>query len=644
MWKKFQGHAREKERQIGNPVLIETTYDEKALGRIPNISDLNNANAHRNAQHPYNEYPSSDVPTQLPPLPFNSLAPQSSSRNNRTSDVPTASSVYSQPSPGMNYDWPENTIAAPLPKYADVSPPDTPEMSPERRPRGLPTSRDVSPVGNISEGLTHARVEDRPGSHIPVLLKPPHARSLGKEPVPKTGRGRTTPSGSTRWDDFSGEPTTDYLGKPAQVVPGSYSSAPYAGSRPQEQSLGYQVSVAGGHQKSKKGIFSERATRFTSKGLSVETKPREEWKGASGRMAIVQPLSDNPTRQPLTIPPRSHRKPNPGASDESSRDTPSSAAVTVRRLPMVADTSSVSPDRDGKNLHDDPIKPTVPLKAGRNSPPRSIASPTSPNHQKYPYLRPISPGVQNRTPTNTSQGATQYHSVGKSSSNPLQSKIHRKSVDSTHTPAFNKDDKVPLSRFSWTTYATNTTYQHSPPPSPPPPMPTASIAVSTPTPAASVLNRRRPVPSVASTISTPTARKPVPTSQPTPTTPGPSPSPNARFSMSMGKALPRPPPELESVDHVAVLEAQLDDLRLRRRNVGRLLSDLNATQPQNPLVTDIKKMREAEKKRSEFEDELSEIKAEEHDVGLRLHRAWKRREREDPAAAGSTLWIRRVTS
>jgi hypothetical protein len=31
-------------------------------------------------------------------------------------------------------------------------------------------------------------------------------------------------------------------------------------------------------------------------------------------------------------------------------------------------------------------------------------------------------------------------------------------------------------------------------------------------------------------------------------------------------------------------------------------------------------------------------------VGLKLHRAWKKREREDPNSNGSALWVRRVTS
>ena len=62
------------------------------------------------------------------------------------------------------------------------------------------------------------------------------------------------------------------------------------------------------------------------------------------------------------------------------------------------------------------------------------------------------------------------------------------------------------------------------------------------------------------------------------------------------------------------------------------------------LITDFKRARLVEARKRGFEDELSEIKREEHDVGLKLHRAWKKREREDPGWAGSAIWVRRVTS
>lgn len=45
-----------------------------------------------------------------------------------------------------------------------------------------------------------------------------------------------------------------------------------------------------------------------------------------------------------------------------------------------------------------------------------------------------------------------------------------------------------------------------------------------------------------------------------------------------------------------------------------------------------------------FEDELAEIKREEYEVGIKLHRAWKKRDREDGVEGGSAIWVRRVTS
>ena len=39
----------------------------------------------------------------------------------RLSEAPTASSVYSQPSPGMSYDWPEHHMAVqPVSNYAEI--------------------------------------------------------------------------------------------------------------------------------------------------------------------------------------------------------------------------------------------------------------------------------------------------------------------------------------------------------------------------------------------------------------------------------------------------------------------------------------------------------------------------------------------
>lgn len=73
------------------------------------------------------------------------------------------------------------------------------------------------------------------------------------------------------------------------------------------------------------------------------------------------------------------------------------------------------------------------------------------------------------------------------------------------------------------------------------------------------------------------------------------------------------------------------------------MNDLNNAAPPNPLITDFKRARLVEQRKRAFEDELNEIKREEYDVGMKLHRAWKKRERDDPNC-GSAIWVRRVTS
>ena len=46
MWKRLQHHGREKEKlgQIGNPVLVDTTYDKDLLTRNLNATDAQPAN------------------------------------------------------------------------------------------------------------------------------------------------------------------------------------------------------------------------------------------------------------------------------------------------------------------------------------------------------------------------------------------------------------------------------------------------------------------------------------------------------------------------------------------------------------------------------------------------------------------------
>lgn len=99
------------------------------------------------------------------------------------------------------------------------------------------------------------------------------------------------------------------------------------------------------------------------------------------------------------------------------------------------------------------------------------------------------------------------------------------------------------------------------------------------------------------------------------------------------------------VDHVELLRSQMEDLAHRRNNVQRALQHLTKAGEgnRNPMVTDWKTAREGERRIERLRDELAEINREDHELGLKLHRAYKRREREGGHEGTSALWVRRVT-
>jgi hypothetical protein len=61
------------------------------------------------------------------------------------------------------------------------------------------------------------------------------------------------------------------------------------------------------------------------------------------------------------------------------------------------------------------------------------------------------------------------------------------------------------------------------------------------------------------------------------------------------------------------------------------------------LTEEVRRKREDEKRKVEMlREEEADVKREEHDIGLRLHRAWKRKDK-DAFYEPTGLWVRRVT-
>lgn len=116
--------------------------------------------------------------------------------------------------------------------------------------------------------------------------------------------------------------------------------------------------------------------------------------------------------------------------------------------------------------------------------------------------------------------------------------------------------------------------------------------------------------------------------------------------LSTTKALPPAPPELMSAhDRVGNLNARLDGLAHRRNNINLSIKQMTELMPSDNLMAsaEVLHKREIEKQKVEgLRQELADVQQEEYELGIKLHRAYKRLEREaDFEPTG--LWVRRVT-
>jgi hypothetical protein len=121
---------------------------------------------------------------------------------------------------------------------------------------------------------------------------------------------------------------------------------------------------------------------------------------------------------------------------------------------------------------------------------------------------------------------------------------------------------------------------------------------------------------------------------------------SARDSLSWrnSKMLPKSPPEAQSVDLISSLQAQLDNLAHRKANLEKSIYQMTQLMPSDPLARGMEALRQAEEKKKVemLKEDLDDVVREEHDIGLRLHRALKRRD-QNAVYEPTGLWVRRVT-
>lgn len=486
--------------------------------------------------------------------------------------------------------------------YTDVSPPDSPTYG-GGQSRGSP---DISPIEDGQErSISNPRQESKFTSSLPVPSKRVGSGTgRGGTPQPSSGNeGYTSPSDNprtTRWDDFSGEPTESDKGKYAQASPRTSTlqqkPAPETSSRHQFNILA----------KGRELNQARRRLMEKKQPEPVDTSPaqRQPWKGASGRDAIVNPIRSKPDSE------KGAPKPPP-KTDVRSRQASASSP-----RPLEGPQSAVKPETEA-------IKPQTPSKTGNNVP--APSSPATPSGGKPITSRRES----DQTPPPSIPYPDHSNPLPNLSSNPSTQTIK---PAETPAPDYTRQfqnlslQEDPSSRFSVTTYATS-----------PPETPRQSIDANAPPvpaiPANAVASRKLPLNSAASIRSVKsTTRKPTPSQvSMTPTT-------------GAAKDLPQCPPEMEAQNRVDAIQAKLDALSRRRGNIGTIIHELTQVVQPSSIAYDMATRDEVKKTVTSLNNELDDIKKEEHDLGLKLLRALKKRDEEDIYHEPSGLWVKRVTS
>ncbi|KAH9909203.1 hypothetical protein F4778DRAFT_793199 [Xylariomycetidae sp. FL2044] len=587
------------------------------------------------------------------------------------------------------------------PKYdpnpGDVSPIDeAPDMSQLAASHRGPSNTDPRPSATNrapqSSIPTMRRERRRNSDAVANALRKSQSREQIKPPRPY--------GHDVRWDPRTGEPTTSNKGRPSQVNPQEYVQG--LGTRAASASPQQQLKQTPQNS----SPFGERIrrTREPSGSPQPEPAPRPQWRGASGRTTLVAPVNDNQHVAPLNVPPKSTRRTGRGpggltpvSSIESEtvspaaprgpgseRNTESPGAGTTKktvpngRQPQAVSINTASAAASSLKhpaaypsppLSDDnsvPAKPTPAIQTQTQpgpSSPRSLHPLQIPSNEKTIRRKPAgSPATA--TPKTREQDQSQ-----KSTSSPAYSQIH--DIHPAHAPpgGFPDDWTQPPSRFSVTTYATsrNTTPRESVDEAAPP-VPTPPQQQLQDPPANSILNRKRPViPGFEESSGRSSRNSPVEavrinmessyyTTSPSAMSPSTGGAGNSSsktktrpaVSSTADKVLPPAPPEVTAatqVDRVAQLNARLEALGNRRINIHTAIKQMTELMPtDNILASDaVVRKREAEKRKVEvLRAELADVERESYELGLKLHRAYKRLDREAEYEP-TTLWVRRVT-
>ena len=531
--------------------------------------------------------------------------------------------------------------------------------------------------------LREAQARERPGS------------SQQQEPNPNPSQDPVL------WDPMTGERAIAG-GRPSQVNPAEYAHGlgiSDASTLPSQQKSPTLSSALGDRVRKMAqiakpdGAAAGASSDDPAAGAFASNRPG--WRGASGRSAIVEPVRDNRQVRPLRLPEKVAKRVASGASPTGPKFHISFGTPRRGETPPVSpagrDTATGAGPRET-------IRPVVPS-SSQMSPSASSPSDAARSYPSPPMsgsrMDQDAPSLAARQLRGSAPGPGYQVSQKSTEETPIRRKPPPSSRQDTTPPPpappahdpnpsyLTPDDRwvQPASRFSVTTYATSTGTTPREPlddvDSNGPPVPETPEQFREPSQPKqeSVMDRKRPV---GPRDEDSAGSNPIKISLNTPYMPssygqrhssaaldrkaastGPvdtisttilaAATADRRLSTasSVNKSLPVAPPEAtasEARDRVALLNAQLQSLGNRRINLLRSIKQMTELMPTDNLMAseEVIRKREMEKRKVEsFRTELSEVQREEYEIGLKLHRAYKRLDR-DADYEPTTLWVRRV--
>lgn len=92
------------------------------------------------------------------------------------------------------------------------------------------------------------------------------------------------------------------------------------------------------------------------------------------------------------------------------------------------------------------------------------------------------------------------------------------------------------------------------------------------------------------------------------------------------------------------MQGQLEELKHKRVALEKTLHDTTHLMPRDiGIGMEARRQAEEKKKVEALREELAEVQRQEHELGMRLHRAWKRRD-QNAIYEPTGLWVRRITT